>query len=95
MRSFDDFESIVVTGTTAIGLTETKIAGRQAAIVTVETEAIRCRLDGVDPTAVEGHLLQPGDVLELTSSRDLLHVRFISTGVDAKLHVSYARQSTG
>ena len=59
-------EAVPVEGT-AIGMTVTAAAGMKpsAAVITVESAAIRFTVDGTTPTATVGHLAEPGDVIEL------------------------------
>jgi hypothetical protein len=59
---YNDYESISVGGA-AVGLTAAKVAGHRSVLITVEGATVRFRLDGVDPTTSEGHLLNAGDVL--------------------------------
>ena len=80
-----DYESITVNG--AVGFTTAKIvlpisgSGRQAdfAMVTVETDQIRYRLDGVAPTSSEGHLASVGDSFSINSA--LLISQFLAIKV--------------
>ena len=69
---------------TAGGLSVTEGDGVHAegAIITVETAPIRYWTDGTVPTAANGHLLNVGDVLELTSRGEVRNFSAIrSTGV--------------
>lgn len=85
------YESITVTSAVAIGITRADIFRVSKAMVTVEDNPIRFRLDGnADPTVSEGHLLQPGDGLSIDSGIDLLNFRCIATGANAKLRVTYS-----
>ncbi len=89
------FESITVS-IVAIGFT----AGLLAAVpipleasVSVEAGAtgLRYRVDGVDPTAAEGHLLQDEDAVIVSGRADLTRFRAIRAGaVDATLRVTYS-----
>jgi len=89
-----DFESITVSGT-VVTLTASKLSpsGVQppiSALLSLETAAIRYRLDEVDPTTSEGHLLTSGDVLLLESITALRQFKAIKdTDDDATLKVSY------
>ena len=90
-----DYESITVN--TAIGFTAAKIvlpisgSGRQAdfAFVSVETDQIRYRLDGVAPTSSEGHLVSVGDSFEINGA--LLVSQFLAIKVtnNATIKVTY------
>ena len=73
------FESVTVAAT-AQALTSATVSTHTYGVLTLETASIRFRLDGVDPTAAEGHLLQVGDTLILTSNADLLSFRGFRTG---------------
>lgn len=62
------------------------------AVCTLETAQIRYRYDGTDPTAAEGHLLNPGDVLVLEGAESLSRFRAIRTGASSgTLRVTYER----
>ena len=82
------FESITVSST-ALGLTVATASLYTDAKITVESDEVRFRLDGVSPTATVGHKLAIGDVLTLRGRRELDKVRFIRTSTDATLRVSY------
>lgn len=87
------YEAITVSST-AIGPTLTTIfpSGKQAAseaFITVETNPVRWRADGTDPTSSEGHLLQAGDSLSIFGTVNLKNLKFIRTGSDATLRVTY------
>lgn len=88
---FTAFETITVS-TASIGLTAATIAGKNLAIITVESEPVRMRPDGstTAPTASVGHILDDKDVLELDSNAAMSAVRFIRDGAtDATLSCSY------
>lgn len=76
---YSAFESITVTGT-AGGLTAATVDKATHALITVETAQVRFRLDGTDPTAAIGHILDVGDELLLDSNTQLLNANFIRTG---------------
>jgi len=89
------YESLAIEGT-AKGLTSTVYAptGKQAmrAIITVEDAQIRYRIDGTDPTATEGHLLNPMAVLVVIGPKAIATIRFIAKGTTAgKISVSYEK----
>jgi len=89
-----DYESITVSGT-VVTLAASKLSPSAtpppvSALLSLETAAIRYRLDGVDPTASEGHLLASNDVLLLESITALRQFKAIKDGVnDGTLKVSY------
>jgi len=91
-----DFESITVANA-AIGLTAAKLKPDSApppiaALLTLETAAIRFRVDGTDPTASEGHLMSAGDQLTLSSINQLRKFRaFRDTDTSGVLKVTYIR----
>src|SRR5512133_163434 len=65
-----------------------------SALITVEGQAIRFRLDGTAPTASVGHQLNPGDSLQLEGYDAI--ARFLAIRVDAAdatLRVTYFRRS--
>lgn len=91
------FETVTVSST-AIGITSTLVTkpsttegqSRTAefALVTVETDSIRYRTDGTNPTAAVGHLLVAGDVLQLDNFDDIRRFRAIRVTTDATIQVS-------
>lgn len=78
------YEAITVSNT-AIGFTS---VAYNYALVTVETDSIRFRVDGTDPTSSEGHKLDPGDTVELLGGNAILYFRAIRTSSDATIRVS-------
>lgn len=94
-----DYESITVSGS-VVTLSATKLSPSGtpppvSALLSLETAAIRYRLDGVNPTADEGHLLSStsGDVLlleSITALRQFKAVKDAANG-DATLRVTYFR----
>ena len=89
-----DFESVTVTDPVG-GLTITKLrpdskAPPISALLTLESAAIRYRLDGVDPTTSEGHVMASGDAPVLVGINALRNFKAIKdTGVDGTLKVTY------
>lgn len=91
--TFDAFQTITVS-TIAIGLTVATIDRDEEALVTVETQPVRFRFDGTDPTSTVGHLLAANDILKLNSRDQLSRVRFIRSSAatgDATLQCSYGQ----
>ena len=61
--------------------------GAAYAVIVAETQAVRWRGDGVDPTASVGMLMQPGDILNYDG--DLASLRFIEVTAGAAISVAY------
>jgi len=79
---YDDtiaFEALTVAGT-AVGFTAATYAGAYTAVVRIEGAQVRYRTDGTSPTASVGMVADPGDVIHVSSSRDLQAIKFIRTG---------------
>jgi hypothetical protein len=57
------------------------------ALIIPETQAVRWRDDGVDPTASVGMPVNVGESLNYDG--DLRHIRFIEQTASAKINVSY------
>ena len=96
-----DYESITVSST-AIGFTLSKYKPSGNALendnrpamrvlLTVETNTIRYRVDGTDPTAAEGHSLGSGDVLTLVGPDAISQFRAIAAVGDGTIRVTYER----
>lgn len=61
------------------------------AYITVEDAPIRYRIDGGEPTATEGHLLNPGDKLSINSHSDLNNFKAIrTTGTNGRILTTYS-----
>lgn len=96
-----DYESIAVS-TVAQKLTASKIEpvatiadkdlGKAKLIrISVETNAVRIREDGPDPTASEGHVLNAGDWYYISNLQQMKQFRVIRVSADATLKVTYFR----
>lgn len=62
------------------------------ALITIEDDQIRWRVDGTAPSSSEGHLMDSGDDLDFTwgNMRLLLTaIQFIRVTADAKLKITY------
>jgi hypothetical protein len=85
-----NYESVTVANT-AIGLTAGTYGANIYALITCETAQIRFRIDGTNPTASEGHILNPGDILKLDSNADIAAFKAIRTGATSGvIKVSYS-----
>jgi len=74
-----------------IALTPEKYGTCRFAFVTVEAAPIRYWVDGSDPTAEEGHLVNAGDAITLDSNSDIANFKAIRTGdISATLQVTYS-----
>lgn len=62
-------------------------AGAQRALFVAETQSVRLRDDGTDPSATVGLLLSAGTVLDYRGN--LSAVKIIETAASAKLNVLY------
>ncbi len=84
-----DFESLTIS-TVAVSITAGNIdQHHDDALITVETAAVRFRIDGTAPTATVGHVLEAGDVLELRGMGEIGKFQAIRRdGSDATLRVS-------
>lgn len=95
VRSSFAFETITVN--TAVGFTEATMAPdgqRRAdmAIVTCETDAVRYRSDGPDPSSTVGHSLAAGASLIVYGEQAVKKIRFIKVTNNATLQVTYCRR---
>lgn len=87
-----EYETLTVS-TTVTQLAQ-RLVGWDVAFITVETAAIRYRVDSnAAPSATVGHPLEVGDVLTLSNADEIKNARFIRRdGVDGVLQVSYGRR---
>lgn len=86
---YADYESITVTASAPATLTVNKRTTYKMAYLTCENNPIRYRLDGIAPTATEGHTLAAGADLKLKNKDVMAQFKAIATGADAILKVSY------
>lgn len=61
----------------------------QQAHITLETNSIRFRVDGIDPTASDGHLLEVGDNVFFKNRKSLTQFKAIAVGKPATIRVTY------
>ena len=74
--SHDAYEALAV-GTTAVPFTAATFANRDHIHFTVETGAVRLRVDGTTPTATEGHEYEVSDAGVLESPDEIQKGQFI------------------
>ncbi len=79
---------------TVVGLTVPK--GCNFAHVSVETGAIRARIDGTDPATAEGVLIGAGDSFTIYGEDTLDIIRLVeATSTDAVINVAYGSGTHG
>lgn len=66
-------------------ITLDKSWGYNYAFITVESNSIRFTIDGSVPTSTLGHLLVPGDILELESIDEIQGFQAICVSTDATI----------
>lgn len=76
--------------TTATAINLTNATGATAALIKTETQPVRWRDDGTDPTGTDGMLIDTGD--EFWYSGNLKAIKFIDTAAGAStVHISLYR----
>jgi hypothetical protein len=90
-----NFETLTV-GASAIGPTVATIwpaSGFEATygLFTVETNTVRYRMDGTDPTASVGHPLYADQNLEVHGKENLRNLKFIQVSGGATVSCTYMR----
>lgn len=94
-KSLGYFKSTAVDTATSLATIMTTVPlGTALLIISAETQAIRWRDDGVDPTATIGYPLAAGAELRYTA-RDLSRLRFISQVNGALLNIVCYSQGAG
>jgi len=90
-----EFETLTVTNAakafTSAKLSATGKENAIRAIVTVEDDSIRYRVDGSDPSATVGHLVYAGGTITIEGITNLTRFRAFRVTTDAKITVSYER----
>jgi hypothetical protein len=79
---------VLTVGATAVPLNRYDDTTRKA-MITVETDQIRYWVDGNDPSASAGHLLEAGDAVVLETRNEIKHFKAIRVTLDATCQVSY------
>ncbi len=88
--SYDAYENLVVSDDVVGFTADTVGKNRDRGFITVEDGNVRYRVDGGDPGADSGHLLESGDTLILDNQVQLQRVRFLAQGnTPATLRCSY------
>lgn len=88
------FETITVSST-AVGFTSatynpsTGMAKR--ALLSCETNPIRFRYDGTNPTSSVGHALAAATMINITGDRAIQNFRMIASGSDSTCSITYER----
>ena len=90
----DAYEAVTVSST-AIGITKALRIDHNYAFITLETDEVRYRVDGTDPTASEGHKLSPGDTLTLEGGNAIRNFRAIRVTSDATIRISLGWRERG
>jgi hypothetical protein len=86
-----DFEVLAV-GAAAVSLTTSRLERARTAsraLVFVEDNDVRFRMDGVAPTATVGHPLSAGDSIMFEGPANLQRLQFIRQSADANVSVTY------
>lgn len=84
------FEALAVAGT-PVGFTANTYAGAYIAVARVEGAQVRYRTDGTNPSASVGMVADPGDVIHVTSSRDIQAIEFVRVGSSATVNAEFMR----
>jgi hypothetical protein len=61
----------------------------EEALVTVETQSVRWRVDGTAPTAAVGHLAAAGSSITVSGYNNIKNFKVIETTASGKITVSY------
>jgi len=71
-----------------LGFTTAQLGRAKTAHITVESNDIRYRYDGVKPLAAEGHPLISGGERIIEGTGNIMALNFIAQGSDATINVS-------
>ena len=85
------YEAVAVSST-AIGLAALTISPSTGELPTecygrVETNDIRYRCDGTNPTTTNGVLVQANETIKIYGRGNMVNIKFIATGSDATLRL--------
>lgn len=88
-------QSITVSSTAIGGTVATFAPADQprakSCLISVETNPVRVRYDGGNPTTTVGHLLTAGDSMRINGAGSVTNLKMIRTGADATVQVTYER----
>jgi len=76
---------------TAAKIADDKGQAPYYALFTVETNSVRFRMDGTDPTASVGHKVDAGQNVEIHGKGNVARIKFIAVTADATVMASYGR----
>lgn len=91
-----DFDTQTIS-TVALGITAAKLKINETggrfkravkAFISVETNSIRVRWDGTDPTASVGHLLTAGSSLTIIGEGNVTKIKMIRASADAAVMIT-------
>ncbi len=85
-------KEVITVGSTAVGFSPDKIKNCKVAYCTLDPDAgaIRYWVDGSTPTSTEGHYVDSGQSITITSPTEISNFKAIRVGsTDGKLHVTY------
>lgn len=85
------YEAVTVTSLAVAELTAATYDGAIEAMISVESNPVRARWDGVAPTTATGHLLQQGDIVTLYTHDDIVDFQAIAVGSSSVLTITYSR----
>lgn len=93
---FDAYNKEIITVNTVIGVTDSLLQNSdqpavKKAVLTIESDQIRYWVDTSVPTNTEGHLLDPGDVLEIEGINNIRNLKMIKVTNDATVMCSLFR----
>lgn len=79
-----------------LGFSSDQIKAADVVYISVETDSIRWRMDGVDdPDSSTGHLVTDGSSFEIWGAGNIGRLRMIAVATDATVQVSMARSGVG
>jgi hypothetical protein len=78
-------------GTASVAALGVESEGSNYAFITVETDSVRIRFDGGDPTTV-GHLCPPGAIITLDGGKEVQGFRVIAMTIGATLRVTHQKR---
>lgn len=85
------YEQINVTTNAIVALDDKLKHLANSALLTIETNPVRARWDGGNPTTTLGHMFRVGDTVQITSPQDMISFKAISAGGTSQLNVTYSR----
>lgn len=90
-RTSSNYKKMIITTSAVSSLNATLAANSEAVFLTVETNPIRYKIEGGNPTSTDGHLVSSAvyQNLWLHDKHSIRNLKMIAIGGNSTVHVTY------